>query len=98
MEQQEIINSWSLVSFCKTNGNPKFATLTNKQSGNQFQALMFNEGEKMVTFSDKMCQNGEDSFNFVMENTKNLNIIQLESGSYKICHKAQNSWEYMNII
>lgn len=98
MEQQEIINSWSLVSFCQVNGNPKFATLKNKQSGNQFQALMFNEGEKMVTFSNNMCQNGEDSFTYVMDNVQKLNVIQLESGSYKLCQRGNSAWKEMAII
>lgn len=98
MDNQEIINSWSLTSFCHANGNPKFANLENKTSGQRFNALMFNGGEKMVTFSDKICQRKEDTFEYVMNNIQKLNIIQLGSGSYKICKRSQASWQDMDII
>lgn len=98
MEQQEIINSWTLEAFCQVNGNPQFATLTNKQNGQQFNALMFKNGSKMVSFSEKLCNKSADSFSYVVDNKNSLNVIQLESGNYKLCDRPQNSWQDMQLF
>lgn len=98
MENQEIINSWTLQGFCHVNGNPKFASLKNKETGNTFFALMFNDGQKMVSFSQKMVDANQNSIKYIQENKNNLNVIQLESGNYKLCNRPDSSWQELDLF
>jgi len=100
-----IKNSWSFLTFIKAQGQPKLATFTNSQTGETFKALMFPDGEKVTTpegkeqtlsvgFSSNL---GELDAKELNAKRHELQIIQLESGTYKLCQTG-SSWENISII
>ena len=95
MEENNIINSWTLVAFAKQFGKPKKAHLVNKDTGEEYPAVMF-IGEKEnthVSFSSKMP---ELSAKEIGEQKDKLKVVQLKSGKYKLCYE-QSTWEDIDL-
>lgn len=84
-----IVNFWPLMEFARKMGQPKRAKLINKDTGEEFAALMFptpqtlDDGTTrdytMVAFSSEL---GELSAKEISARKDELCIVQLESGNY----------------
>ena len=92
-----IKNSWSLISFAKLHGRMKVAPFVNSETGTPFKSCAFIDSENNVTlvaFSSKL---GELSPAEIVNQKDNLQVVQLESGSFKLCKKGENNWEDVNL-
>ena len=95
-----IKDSWSLLEFARQKGMPKRAELTSKE-GENFAALMFPTPDAngrdftMVSFSSNL---GELSVSEVVARKNDLQIVQLESGSYILCRKGEGGWEEVQLF
>ena len=92
-----IKNSWSLISFAKAHGRMKVAPFVNKETGECFKSCAFlsPEGEvTLVAFSSKL---GELTPKQIAEQKDDLQVVQLESGTYKLCKAGDDAWEDVDL-
>ena len=92
-----IKNSWSLISFAKSHGRMKVAPFVNKETGEAFKSCAFlsPEGEiTLVAFSSKL---GELTPKQIAEQKDDLQVVQLESGSFKLCKAGHDTWEDVDL-
>lgn len=92
-----IKNSWSLISFAKTHGRMKVAPFVNKETGEAFKSCAFlsSEGEvTLVAFSSKL---GELTPAQIAAQKDDLQVVLLESGSYKLCKAGHDTWEEVDL-
>ena len=94
-----IKNSWTLLSFAKTHGRMKVAPFVNKETGEAFKSCAFlsPEGEiTLVAFSSNL---GELTPKQIAEQKDDLQVVQLESGSFKLCKAGHghDTWEDVDL-
>ena len=92
-----IKNSWSLISFAKSHSRMKVAPFINKETGEAFKSCAFlrSDGEvTLVAFSSKL---GELTPKQIAEQKNDLQVVQLESGSYKLCKAGHDTWENVDL-
>ena len=88
-----IKNSWSLISFARAFGKMQVAPFTNKETGNKFHSCVFinpaDNTHTYVSFSSKL---GELTPGQIAEQKDELQVVELESGNYKLCKRGSNAW------
>lgn len=92
-----IKNSWSLISFAKIYGKMKVAPFVNKETGEAFKSCAFlsSDGEiTLVAFSSKL---GELTPKQIATQKDDLQVVQLESGSFKLCRAGHDTWEDVDL-
>ena len=92
-----IKNSWSLISFAKSHGRMKVAPFVNKETGEAFKSCAFLDSEggiTLVAFSSKL---GELTPAQIAEQKDDLQVVQLESGSFKLCRAGHDTWEDVDL-
>ena len=92
-----IKNSWSLISFAKAHGRMKVAPFVNKETGECFKSCAFldSDGEiTLVAFSSKL---GELTPKQIAAQKYDLQVVQLESGSFKLCKTGHDTWEDVDL-
>ena len=92
-----IKNSWSLISFAKSHGRMKVAPFVNKETGEAFKSCAFlsSDGEvTLVAFSSNL---GELTPKQIAEQKDDLQVVQLESGSFKLCRAGHDTWEDVDL-
>ena len=97
--EKGIKNSWSLVAFARANGRMKVAPFVNKETGESFKSCMFVNADSQVTavvnFSSKL---GELTPSEIAAQKDELQVVQLESGSFKLCKKGNgDTWEDVDL-
>ena len=95
--EKGIVASWGLVAFAKSNGRMKVGSFVNKDTGESFKSCMFVDAEgnvqKVVNFSSKL---GELTPQQIVSMKDDLQVVQLESGTYKLC-KTGSTWEDVDL-
>ena len=92
-----IKNSWSLISFARTHGRMKVAPFVNRETGECFKSCAFlsSEGEvTLVAFSSKL---GELTPKQIAAQKDELQVVQLESDTYKLCKAGHDTWEDVDL-
>ena len=92
-----IKNSWSLISFAKTHGKMKVAPFVNRETGECFKSCAFIDSDEVITlvaFSSKL---GELTPAEIAAQKDNLQVVQLESGTFKLCKAGNGSWEDVDL-
>lgn len=89
-----IKNSWSLISFAKMKGKMQVGKFTNRETGEEFSSCIFTNPETQdrcfVAFSSKL---GAMSPAQIVAEKDNLQVVELESGNFSLCHTGANAWE-----
>lgn len=91
-----IKNSWPLISFAKAHGRMKVAPFVNKETGECFKSCAFLKGDSitLVAFSSKL---GELTPAEIAAQKDELQVVQLESGTYKLCKAGHDTWEDVDL-
>ena len=91
-----IKNSWSLISFAKAHGKMKVAPFVNKETGECFKSCAFLNGKgiTLVAFSSKL---GELTPAEIAAQKDDLQVVELESGSFKLCKAGHDTWEDVDL-
>ena len=92
-----ITNSWSLLSFAKSHGRMKVAPFVNKETGECFKSCAFISDTNEITlvaFSSKL---GELTPAQIAAQKDDLQVVQLESGSFKLCKAGHDTWEDVDL-
>ena len=89
-----IKNSWSLLAFAKSHGKMQVGDFVNKETGEAFKSCIFTNPEDnsrcFVAFSSKM---GEMTPGQIAAEKDSLQVVELESGNFSLCHQGANAWE-----
>ena len=88
-----VTNSWSLLSFASTHGQMKVAPFVNKDTGEVFKSCAFVDDEQNVTLVGFSSNLGELTPQEISAQKHELQVVQLTSGSYKLCKVGNSSWE-----
>lgn len=95
--EKGIVASWGLVAFAKSNGRMKVGSFVNKDTGETFKSCMFVDAEgnvqKVVNFSSNL---GELTPQQIASMKDDLQVVQLTSGTYKLC-KSGSTWEDVDL-
>lgn len=92
-----IKKSWTLVAFAKAHGKKmQVGEFSNSETGETFKSCIFEEGNTrvFVSFSSKL---GELSPRQIAAQKDSLQVVQLESGTYKLCKKSDSAWEDVDL-
>lgn len=92
-----IKNSWSLISFARAHGKMKIAPFVNKETGEAFKSCAFVDSDgatTLVAFSSKL---GELSPREISAQKDELQVVELESGTFKLCKQGNSSWEDVDL-
>ena len=91
-----IKNSWPLISFAKSHGKMKVAPFVNKETGECFKSCAFLNGDgiTLVAFSSNL---GELTPAQIAAQKDDLQVVELESGSFKLCRAGHDTWEDVDL-
>lgn len=94
-----IKDSWSLITFAKAHGRMSTGECTNHETGEIFKACAFtnpNDNTRVyVSFSSKL---GELTPEQIAAQKDDLQVVQLESGNYKLCKAGANAWQDVDLF
>lgn len=101
-----IKNSWSLIDFAKSHGKMKVTNeLTNSETGELFKSCAFvapGGAVTLVGFSSKLDTINPSAAPKVIAKQiatqkDSLQVVELESGNYKLCKAGSDSWEDVDL-
>ena len=92
-----IKNSWSLLSFARAHGRMKVAPFVNKETGEAFKSCAFIDSEGATTLVAFSSNLGELTPRQIAAQKNSLQVVQLETGSYKLCKQGASSWEDVDL-
>ena len=92
-----IKNSWSLLSFARAHGRMKVAPFVNKETGEAFKSCAFVDSEGATTLVAFSSNLGELTPQQIAAQKNSLQIVELESGTYKLCKQGNTSWEDVDL-
>ena len=92
-----IKNSWSLLSFARAHGRMKVAPFVNKETGEAFKSCAFVDSEGATTLVAFSSNLGELTPRQIAAQKDNLQVVQLESGTFKLCKQGASSWEDVDL-
>lgn len=88
-----IKSSFTLVAFNKQFSRLQIGEFTNPTTGDTFKSLIFTDAQGEKTFVGFSQNLGELSPAQLKAQKDSLQVVQLESGSYKLCKQGENTWE-----
>lgn len=92
-----IVNRWTLLAFAAAHGRMQTGTAKDKD-GVEFKSCSFtnpNTGARTyVGFSSNL---GVLSAAEIAAQKNNLQVVQLETGGYRLCKQGESTWEDVNL-
>jgi len=88
-----IKRSWNLLAFAKAHGKMQVGNFANKETGEFFKSTIFTDAEGnrcFVAFSSKL---GKLTPQQISAMKHDLQVVELESGNFKLCKQGENGWE-----
>ena len=92
-----IKNSWSLLSFARAHGKMKVAPFVNKETGEAFKSCAFVDSDGATTLVAFSSNLGELTPQQISTQKNSLQVVELESGTYKLCKQGNSSWEDVDL-
>ena len=92
-----IKNSWSLTSFARAHGRMKVAPFVNKETGEAFKSCGFVDTDGKVTLVAFSSNLGELTPQQIASQKDSLQVVELESGTFKLCKQGNSSWEDVDL-
>lgn len=93
IQNQGIINSWSLLAFARAKGRMQVGEFKDKE-GKSFKSCIFtsptDQSKCFVSFSSNL---GVLTPKEIAERQDSLQVVQLTSGNYSLCNTGENAWE-----
>ena len=91
-----IERSWSFVAFAKEFGTPKLAKCVNKETGEEFETLAFDNGKDVTFCHFGYSTQGMSARQLAAEKDK-IRIGLNSNGNYT-AYKQDNAWETIDIL
>ena len=92
-----IKNSWSLLSFARAHGKMKVAPFVNKETGEAFKSCAFVDSNNAITLVAFSSNLGELTPKEIANMKDNLQVVELESGTFKLCKQGASSWDDVDL-
>lgn len=94
-----IKNSWSLIAFAKQFGPIMEVSdnFVNKETGDVFPSCIFTDAADTKTFVSFSSNLGALTPREIAAQKDDLQVVQLESGNYKLCKKGHNTWQRVDL-
>ena len=92
-----IKNSWSLISFARAHGKMTVAPFVNKETGEAFKSCVFVNSEGATTLVAFSSNLGELTPQQIASQKDSLQVVKLESGTFKLCKQGNGSWEDVDL-
>lgn len=93
-----IKGSWSLVEFARQFSKMKVTSpLTNKETGEQFRSVAFMDNAGAITLVGFSSNLGELTAAEIAAQKDELQVVKLQSGSFKLCKSGEGSWETVDL-
>lgn len=97
--QVGIKSSMSLMSFAKSHGKMQVGKFANSETGEEFKSCIFTNPEDgsrcFVSFSSNL---GELTPAEIVARKDSLQVVELESGTYKLCNVGANNWQDVDLL
>lgn len=94
-----IRNSYSLLAFAKSHGKMQVGKFVNKETGEEFSSCIFTNPEDQsrcfVSFSQNL---GELSAREIADRKDSLQVVELETGNFKLCNVGANNWQDVDLF
>lgn len=88
-----IKNSWPLVDFARAHGRMKVTgDLVNSNTGEHFKSCAFVGAGGAVTMVGFSSNLGELTPAQIAAQKDDLQVVELESGNFKLCKRGTDSW------
>ena len=93
-----IKKSWSLLDFARSHGRMKVTNeLTNSHTGETFKSCAFVAPGGAVTLVGFSSNLGVLTPQQIAAQKDSLQVVELESGNYKLCKSGSGSWEDVDL-
>lgn len=93
-----IKNSWSLLDFAKSHGKMKVTNeMTNSQTGETFKSCAFVGAGGAITLVGFSSNLGELTSAQIAAQKDSLQVVELESGTFKLCKRGTDSWDDVDL-
>ena len=92
-----IKNSWSLISFAKSHGKMQIGDFANKDTGEEFKSCIFTAPDNTRTFVAFSSKLGVLTPQQIEEQKDDLQVVELESGNFSLCHAGSNAWQDVDL-
>lgn len=89
--------SWSLLAFAKEFGTMKVAPFKNSETGQEFKSCAFVSPENTVTLVGFSSNLGELTPAEISAQKNELQVVELNSGNYKLCKVGNSTWEEVTL-
>lgn len=89
-KQVGIAQSWALLAFA---AGKQMQLGTFEGTDGQFKSLIFTESDGSRCFVGFSSNLGELTSSEIIAQKHDLQVVKLDSGSYKLCRKGNSSWE-----
>lgn len=94
-----IKSSMSLIAFARSHGKMQVGKFVNKDTGEQFSSCIFTNPEDQsrtfVAFSSNL---GELTPQEIKDRKDSLQVVELETGTFKLCNTGSNSWQDVDLL
>jgi hypothetical protein len=99
MSQVGIQNSWPLLDFAKAHGKMKVTNpLINSNTGEEFRSCAFVSPSGNITLVGFSSNLGELTASEIKARKNDLQVVELESGSFKLCKKGDfSAWDDVDL-
>lgn len=98
MSHVGIKHSESLISFARQFAQMKVTSpLTNSKTGETFKSCAFIGHDGAVTMVGFSANLGELTPQQIVAMKNELQVVQLETGNYKLCKRGADSWETVDL-
>ena len=92
-----IKNSWSLLSFARAHGKMKVAPFINRETNEAFKSCAFIGSDGTTTLVAFSANLGELTPQQIAAQKDSLQVVELNSGSFKLCKQGSSSWEDVDL-
>lgn len=92
-----IKRSWSLLAFAKVHGKMKVAPFVNKETGECFKSCAFINSDREITLVAFSSNLGELTPKQIKDQKDDLQVVELESGTFKLCKQGADNWEDVDL-
>ena len=93
-----IKNSWPLIDFANARGRMKVTgEMINSQTGETFKSCAFVGAGGAVTLVGFSSNLGELTPAQIAAQKNSLQVVELESGNFKLCKRGTDSWDDVDL-
>lgn len=94
-----VANSWSLTDFARAFGPTMKVTneMVNGATGEVFKSCAFITPSGKITLVGFSSKLGVLSPKEIAEKQKELQVVELESGNFKLCKSGADAWETVSL-